>query len=565
MAPVRVTTILRISLVALFMTATLRAQNNDGFSERMGDDFLLLRAMHGMAPVGSYAVIPLRLATSRALHEDAGITTVRELRTELHSAYRPLLERPSTEKEWITLAGKRDPRLHAFVFADSLVRLQCDISAMLRSGSTHAGDGSEAFLLGNMTARAMGSLGGNLGFLLYLSNGVLLSGDPDKVRETDPLLARTLKFTSVEKKYFDRYLGYVQYQSEQMNVRIGRDVFATGYSPIDNLVHSRYASLMDGVLLDIPYRSIRFTSIHAAVDGTNADGSAITNKFISSHRVQVDPASWLSFSVHDMIAYSERGIDLAYLNPLAFYVSTGLTNQYKSDFDNSLLGIDAAIRPWERTILYGALLLDDLAFTSLRDTTATGNNNKSIWQLGASHDLSPGGRSLLVSAEYVRCNPFVYSHRQIRNSWTHAGAPLGYDIQPNSDRIAVQTKWWISGRNFFEVNADYTRWGENLLDRTGDILKQTYVTAMGDTVHVPVGNVGGDMLRGDADFLPEPFSVGNAFLRGNISTTRRIRMWLSTEVMTNVFIDSRALYQHRSGGNSPGERWWFSVELRVGY
>jgi hypothetical protein len=558
-------TLCRLCIAAAWLSGYLHAQNNDGFAERMGDDLLLLRAMHGRAPVGSYAVTPLRLLYSSAMNEDAGaMLTLRELRTELASAYAPLLASRGAAASANQLPTN-DPRFHPYVFADSLVRLQCDIGGMLRSGVTDVRNASESFMLGNLTARAMGSIGPNLGFMLYLSNGVLLSGDPDNVRQTDPLLARTLKFTSVEKKYFDRYIGYLQYQSDVLNVRVGRDVFATGYSPIDNLVHSRYAPLMDGVLLDIPYRSVRFTSIHAAVDGLNADGSTITNKFISSHRVQVDPASWLSFSVHDMIVYSERGIDLAYLNPLAFYVSTGLTNQYKSDYDNSLLGIDAAIRPWERTLIYGALLLDDLAFSSLRDTTSAGNNNKSIWQLGASHALDLGGRSLLLSTEYVRCNPFVYSHRQIRNSWTHAGAPLGYNIQPNSDRFAVQAKWWISGRNFLEINADYTRWGENILDKNGTILTQTVIYQNGDTVLVPVGNVGGDMLRGDADFLPEPFSVGNAFLRGNMSITRRVQMWFSAEVMTNVFVDTRARYQFRSGGNAPGEQWWFSVELRVGY
>jgi hypothetical protein len=552
-------------MMFLVPSAVCVAQNNDAFAERMGDDLLLLRALHGRAPVGSYAVTPLRLLYSPAMAEDAGAQiTLKELRSELHSAYAPLLlSRSQTSRA--QSAQATDSRFHPYVFSDSLVLLQCDIGGMLRSGFTHTGGSSDKFMLGNLTARAMGSVGSNLGFMLYLSNGVLLSGDPDNVRETDPLLARTLKFTSLEKKYFDRYLGYIQYQSDVMTLRVGRDVFATGYSPIDNLVHSRYAPHMDGVMLDVPYRSVRFTSIHAAVDGTNLDGSTISNKFISSHRIQLEPASWLSFSVHDMIVYSERGIDLAYLNPLAFYVSTGLTNQYKSDFDNSLLGIDAAVRPWDRTLIYGALLLDDLAFSSLTDTSVWGNNNKSIWQLGASHALNVAGRSLLLSTEYVRCNPFVYSHRQVRNSWTHAGAPLGYNIQPNSDRVAVQAKWWISGRNFFEINADYTRWGENILDKNGDILTQTVIYMNGDTIKVPVGNVGGDMLRGNADFLPEPFDVGNAFLRGNVSITRRVQMWLSAEVMTNVFVDTRARYQLRTGGNMPGENWWFSVELRVGY
>lgn len=52
--------------------------------------------------------------------------------------------------------------------------------------------------------------------------------------------------------------------------------------------------------------------------------------------------------------------------------------------DNSLLGLRLTLRSFSRTLLYGAVLFDDLSFESIRDTTAAGNNNKSIYQLGVS-------------------------------------------------------------------------------------------------------------------------------------------------------------------------------------
>jgi hypothetical protein len=110
------------------------------------------------------------------------------------------------------------------------------------------------------------------------------------------------------------------------------------------------------------------------------------------------------------------------------------------------------------------------------------------------------------------------------------------------------------------IDVDYTRNGENILDAHGNILVGEDPRYPGSNLPAPIGNVGGDILRGDGDFL-----VGNRFLRGNVSFTRRINAWLSGEAWNNVFFDVRAGYENRNGGNRPGEFFFGSLELRVGY
>ena len=75
-----------------------------------------------------------------------------------------------------------------------------------------------------------------------------------------------------------------------------------------------------------------------------------------------------------------------------------------------------------------------------------------------------------------------------------------------------------------------------------------------------MGNVGGDILRAAGDDL-----YGNAFLRGNVSHQRRIRLWFSAEWWTNIFTDLRIGYTNRNGGNTPGSFLFGSLEIRVGY
>ena len=223
------------------------------------------------------------------------------------------------------------------------------------------------------------------------------------------------------------------------------------------------------------------------------------------------------------------------------------------------------VRPFHNTMLYASLLADDISFSSITDTSSDGNNNKFAFQFGGSRLFFLNESPLLVSAEYVRVTPFTYSHRQISNSWTHLGAPLGYNIQPNSDRLALQAKYWLTPRTYLKIDADYTRWGENILDSNSVILTKTVDLGNGNIMRLPIGNVGGDMLRGDGDFLPYPYNVGNSFLRGNVSHTRRIQAWLSSQIFQNIFADARLQYLSRTGGNYPINQLWFSLEIRIGY
>ncbi len=563
--------ILFIFCILLFIS-NLYGQNFDINSESVSTDYLLLKSIQGLAPLDEFSVLPQPLRKFSTIKDSViqGDAAIENLRQYIQEYYYPLLQKNDSQEigdlnDELLWFEKHSGRYHAATYSDSLARLACDAAGMMRVGYASLARTSSNIGLARLSARSIGSLGDNFGFMLDLSNGVRLSGEPLAIAQTDPVLGRTFKFVSDEQKFFDRYIGYVQYQSSWFRASFGRQPYSLGFSPIDNLIHSRNAPLYDMLLLDVPYKSVRFTSIHGAVEGADDAGNAYLNKYIASHRIAVSPSDWLAFSISDMIVYSGRGLDFAYLNPLGFYVSTGLGTPQKSRDDNSLLSIDAAIRPWNGAMIYGALLVDDLSYSTLTDTSWLGNNNKYAWQIGASQIAFIREKPMLLSGEYVRINPFVYSHRGIVNSWTHLGAPLGYDMQPNSDRWSLQAKYWFSPRIFAQIDLDYTRHGENYLDSSGNIVEKGYDIG-GKILVYPVGNVGGDALRGDGDFLfPEPYRIGNRFLRGNVSYSRRVRFLFSAEVLANIFTDIRFAYQNRNGGNAPGENYWLTFELRVGY
>ena len=554
-------TLRRISplLVILMIIGSMQssAQSADVNSERVSIDAQILRSLDGRASLMESSVFPQSMVDLTSLASDT-------LDSFAHyvSAYYGgiLLDSPRTGE---LLTGQTsNGRWRGLTFSDDVARFQADASLMMRLGFTTNDQNTKPFLLARPALRFMGSMASGFGYFLDLSNGRRLIGGARRIARTDPTLARTTKFVGEDTSFFDRYVGYVQYQTSWMRLRYGREAMQWGASPIDNFVHSLDAPLLDGLLLDIPYKSVRFTMTHSGANGTDTAGNAVSGKYIATHRVAFEPTNWLNIAVNDMVVYWGRGLDFAYLNPLAFFVSAGLSTKERNLNDNSMLSFDVAIRPLAGMRTYASLLIDDVGLGTLGDTSRRGNNNKFAYQLGVSQAFgTPGASSRsMLTMEYARIDPFTFSHRSINASYTTFGAPIGYDMQPNSDRVAFQARHWFTPRTSVRVDLDYTRHGENILDANGNIVTAEDPDWPGSGARVAIGNVGGDILRGDGDFI-----VGNRFLRGNLSHQRRARLWFSAEWMPNIFTDVRIGYTNRNGGYNPESFLFGSFEVRIGY
>jgi hypothetical protein len=526
------------------------AQNPDVLNEPVSYDFLLRQTLQGNVPMGRFAVYPLSLKTLKKLDATTGD---KAFKNYIYDYYAPNLD--TTSSTDIHILDFYRGRLRGAWYADSLLKIQADIGMLIHATSFKSeGKDSELMGFGHVSARASGSYSDFFEFFFDFSNGKQTVGRSETARIVYPFLRRSLKFNIEKQTYFDNYIGYVQAQFKDLRVRFGRENISHGYSPIDNLIFSLKAAPADGLVIDFPYKWVRFTSTHSMVEGVNVlTDEPVSSKFIATHRVTVDPANWLSFAFSEMMVYSGRGVDFTYLNPVAFLTSAGLGSLERSNMDNSLLGFDIAARPFKNSMLYGAIVVDDINFSTLTDNTVLGNDNKFAFQAGASYLLPDEILPLLLTTEYARITPFTFAHRRNQNSWTNQGVPLGYDMQPNSDRAAIQLKYWFSPRTSLKIDMDYTRHGENLLKADGTIL-------MDSTGMLPIGNVGGDILRGDGDFL-----APNRFLKGNISHSRRVHGTLSAEFFPNFFTDFSVHYESRNGGNKPLQQFWGTIQLRIGY
>ncbi|MBD3165572.1 hypothetical protein GF324_03160, partial [bacterium] len=188
-------------------------------------------------------------------------------------------------------------------------------------------------------------------------------------------------------------------------------------------------------------------------------------KHIAAHRFEFVPLRWLRIGLQEAVVYGERATDWGYLNPVSVYFSEEHEN---GNQDNNFLGGDLLLTPVTGASFWISVLIDDMTFGRLGDSFY---RNKYAWLIGAEL-LGPGGllpESALV--EYTRIRPYMYSHFYPINTFKHWNAPLGLQLEPNSDRVAAQVIWRPApARLRFGTEAYYLRHGANYVDDDGNLV-----------------------------------------------------------------------------------------------
>lgn len=362
--------------------------------------------------------------------------------------------------------------------------------------------GKPHVLLGQLGTRLRGTLFNSVGYYLRLSNGVRLGGtqkDGMFAAEFDPLLGSTRKFVSEGGKTYDSFEGYLRYAaaSDWLGLTIGRESLRFGTGFIEKLILSNQNSApFDFLKLDLSYKKLRYTFFHSSIVGNDTAGNQLVSKYFVYHRFEIGPLfnGFLRLGFNEMLIYSNVPINFAFLNPISFLTSADLNTELPGkNTNNAVIAIDASIYPAKKIALQGTLLIDDLNFETLGKSDKTGNDNKFAFQWGFNWQDALLLKNLALTYEYTRIDPFVYSHRQNNNSYTHWNLPLGPALNPNSDEHAVRLSYDFGSRLNFTLTFKRQRSGMNITDSTGSI----------------VTNVGSNILRGEGDFL-----IKNEFLQG---------------------------------------------------
>ena len=134
------------------------------------------------------------------------------------------------------------------------------------------------------------------------------------------------------------------------------------------------------------------------------------------------------------------------------------------------MGFDFEIIPVRNIAFQGSWLIDDLDFATL-GTDSGQTSNKFGIQIGGYWVDAFTIPNLGFKLEYTRLDPFVYAHKSNKAQYTHWDLPLGPNLQPNSDQIAVGLYYDFGSRVKSSIIYQKQRSGEGLvLDSLGNIV-----------------------------------------------------------------------------------------------
>lgn len=437
-------------------------------------------------------------------------------------------------------------------YIDSNASLFWDLNGWL---SQRGSDGDSikinSIALGEIGMRFRGTLFNTVGYYIRFSNGQKLSGknkDVDFARVTYPKWNANHKMKDKDGN-FDSYEGYLRYSTnnEWLALTIGKEQMLAGFGYIDKLFLSNNPVPFSFIRLDLKYKKLQYFFSYGSLRGDSL-GREIETKGIVTHRLNLNLFDSWKLGFFEALITCDRPFNFTYLNPFSFIRSADYSaGDGQSSLNNAIIGFDTEVSPLKRLAFQGTMLIDDLDIKTLFDNTRNGkpaNSNRFAWQAGVIWTDGFWIPNLTISFEYTRLNPFIYTHRTNKSQYTHWTLPLGHNLQPNSDEIAIRINYDITHRLNFQLLYLHQRHGEGLVF-DGDTLKINY---------------GGTLNRGDADI-----SIDNKFLQGNRIDKDFISMCILWQPIRQFYIEGNLVYRFFNlSYNKKKMRdlyWWVTAKI----
>jgi len=272
--------------------------------------------------------------------------------------------------------------------------------------------------------------------------------------------------------------GYLKYHTQpaedmDLSIQIGREYKTVGYGYGSKLVLSGDGPPLDFIAFDFNYGIVKFSSIHGSTAGDfSSNRDKRFTKYWAYNRLKLSFENMFDIGIGENIVYSGRGFELGYASPLAFYKFVEMSVQ---DRDNANLYFDLQTSFIPNLEFQGTFFLDENILSNLQNLDLY--KNKTAYQLGAFWYEAFTLENLSLIFEYTKIRPFVYSHIDVKNTYTAWDTNLGHPIGPNADEVFSRVAYNLTDRIRLSLDYHFVRRGENIYDEQGNLKK----------------NVGGDL------------------------------------------------------------------------
>ncbi len=337
----------------------------------------------------------------------------------------------------------------------------------------------------NLGGILRGSYDDWFGFYLLGTNGIV-SGNRD-VAELDRRVLQSYTFNNTKINYFPYTEGYARVEKGIVSLQIGRErvLWGTGY--INRLILSENPPPFDFIRFNISYKSLSYNFLHGwlvqkptltILDSLGEYFKTKGSKYVAMSRLGFRPNNKLSLGITQMIIYSNRPLEAAYLTPFLFFESA---QRSLNDLDNSFLSFDGRYLITDGIEINSSIIFDDINFKRLANGQWNASNNGTAWQVGTIITNPLLLNDLIFKMEYIQIRPYMYSHPGLKGALTYTsnGYLLSPDIQPNSTLFSTEIDYRFSSELCAQLNYSHELHGNNIYDSQGNLIK----------------NVGGDVFQ----------------------------------------------------------------------
>ncbi|MGB5530612.1 MAG: hypothetical protein WBQ32_11655 [Ignavibacteriaceae bacterium] len=321
--------------------------------------------------------------------------------------------------------------------------------------------------------RFHGTLFNHLGYnFSFLKGGS--AGSRQVAELIEPRLLQSYKWVENMENIgnYDFTEGYLKYNTQpaedmSLSFQVGREYKTIGYGYGNKLLLSGLGPALDFLQFDFDYGIVHFSSVHGSTVGEfSPDRSKRYTKFWAFNRFKLSFNKFFDIGIGESIVYSDRGIDLAYLSPLGFYKFVEHSIQ---DRDNGNLYFDLQTSFINNLELQATFLLDENILSNLQNLDSY--KNKTAYQLGMFWYKAFTLNNLSLIVEYTKIRPFVYSHYDVKNTYSGWGVNLGHPIGPNADEILSRLAYNFNDWIRLILDYRFIRSGENVYDENGILMK----------------------------------------------------------------------------------------------
>lgn len=414
---------------------------------------------------------------------------------------------------------------HLYYYTDSVKTFFADLNGKLsQRGSDGDSIGKNSFALGEIGFSIRGTFYNSVAYSLKLYNGQTLHGNDsdlifasmtDKIIFADNEFLHTRNYTA-----FEGYLRYAT-KSDWLSLTFGRTQLNNGFGYIDKLFLSNNAVPFDFGRIDLQYKALKYSFAYGSINGDSVS-KPLSSKNIATHLLNINFSDAFKLGLWESVIISDQPFSFTYLNPISFLTSADLSiGKEQTTDNNSLIGIDMEIVPVKNLSLQGSLLIDDLNFGTLGENDSL-NENKFGWQTGI---LWTNSLNMNLTFEYTHLDPFVYSHRSNKSTYTNWSASLGHLLPPNSDEIAFKLSYDITNRLRLDILYQHQRSGGGIvIDSSGNL----------------IANYGGNINFG----LGDAYLRTNGFLDGTRINRDIITANISWQPVKQFYFDGKFQFRH---------------------